>query len=122
MVNRKRKLKLFFKIHDDPIPKDSTAIYWCVEGVLDPKVSCVPVRNVLVFKKDEFLRVKVLKYYDEIFSIKDVIKHLAYVVGAVHIGEPKNKKERVLKLVSETVVVDSQPALFRPIQTPPSDP
>ncbi len=65
-----------------------------LEGICpDPKQ---PDELIDKLNKTEFLQFKVIYYQGEYVSILELIRHCAHVLGGVHLGKPKSKKDESL--------------------------
>lgn len=110
LVNRKRKQKVRFIANNRSVSV-SVPDFWSIEDGFDPDTAarCVP----LEVTKNELLQRHVLKHGNEIFTVRELILHIAHVGGAIHSGTPKTDKDRILKGIGETLFIGGLPAGLR---------
>ena len=108
LVNRKRKQKIHFIANNRSVPVPD---FWSIEDGFDPDTAarCVP----LEVTKNELLSRPVLKHGNEIFTVRELILHIAHVGGAIHSGTPKTNKDKILKELGETMFIGGLPAGLR---------
>lgn len=96
-INREFKLKLRFQVGEAQhfAPGFPKPVIWSIQDGLDPDTA-PPGRSSKELTRDQFLAFTVLKMRDSEFSLRDVIKFEANVMGGVHSGSPKEVKEQVL--------------------------
>jgi len=58
------------------------------------------------YNKHSFLALSVLMYKDEVYSVKDIIKLSANVLGGVHYGDAKEEREKRLIELNEMLKVN----------------
>src|SRR5262249_16858245 len=98
-VNRRYRLKLRYRISDvSPLEQfiwDSNPMFWAIEDALDPGT---PIAYASFdATRDQFLARRIMRFSGEWITVRDVIDQLANVEGAVHSGNPKDERERVLQ-------------------------
>ena len=96
-INREFKLKLRFRVGETQQfpPGFPKPVIWSIQDGLDPDTA-PPGRSSKELTRDQFLAFTVLKVRDSEFSVRDVIKFEANVMGGIHSGSPKEAKEQVL--------------------------
>lgn len=93
-VNKTRRLKILYKVSDPSkggfpdIPGLTPTLDW---SSIDPHGG----PSILV-KFDEFLRIILLRYNGESYTVKNFIDVAAHILGGVHTGKRINEKERRL--------------------------
>jgi hypothetical protein len=98
-VNRRYRLDLRFRISGvSPFEQqicDSNPIFWALEDALDPEspLAYAPFAAT----RDQFLRRRVMRFSETWITARDVIDQLANIEGAVHVGNPKKERHRVLQ-------------------------
>lgn len=113
-VNRKRRLKIKYRINDRPLPTDEPVpIFWSVEDGFDPDTSVPHLSKPIEVTKDQLLSRPVLISNGQTVTVRELILHLAHVQGAVHSGMPKDKKDKVMKKLIETLGIGGLPAGLR---------
>lgn len=111
-INKERKIKIRFLINDKNPPSFMSDLsFWSIEDGIDP--DSVPFNNVKEINIEGFLQKQVMLINGQIITVKDLIKHMANVEGAVHPGLPKTDKEKLLKELGETFGIGGLPAGIR---------
>jgi hypothetical protein len=93
-VNRERRLKIRYVINDRPMPTEPIPLMWSMQDGFDPETAFRSFPKEV--KKADLLARPVLAVNEFPIAVKDVIRYVAHVKGAVHAGEPKNDQERAL--------------------------
>lgn len=118
-VNMSRRLDLRYRIlrHGDGPPFEESLLFWAVPDGLSPDLVAtfapdhtVPVESV---KLDAFLRERVIIYKGEDVTVRDLIDHLANVVGGVHAGKARTARELKLDELAQEVVIQGMDAGIR---------
>lgn len=101
-VNRNHRLDVRFRISGvsplEQVIYEDGPMFWAVEDGLDPEspVAFEPFDAT----RDQFLGRRVMRFGGRWITVRDVIDQLANVEGAVHSGEAKNDRQRVLQAAS----------------------
>jgi hypothetical protein len=113
-VNRNRQQKIRFIVNDRPVPTtEPKPIFWSIEDGFDPNTSLARLTKPLEVTKDQLFSRSVLMSGNRIFTVKDIVKQFANVQGAIHVGMPKDEKEKHLKQLTETLGIGGLPAGLR---------
>jgi hypothetical protein len=70
-------------------------VFWVIEDALDP--DCALTYAPFDATRDQFLARRVMCFGGNWFTVRNVIKQLANIEGAVHRSEAKDARERALK-------------------------
>lgn len=105
--------KVKFIINSKPIPEDKYLSVWSIEDGLDPATAVPYLCKTIEVDRGQFLSTKILKVTDKVFSVKDVILHLAHVEGAVHAGSTKDEKDVILNRFIQEWQIGGVAATFR---------
>jgi hypothetical protein len=94
-VNRPptRQLDISYEVVDQRPPP--AAYGWMLNGGLYPDAHRRQLPTVAL-TRGEFLRCPVLGAFGETFTVRELIKFMANVHGAVHAGKPRSRKEEAL--------------------------
>jgi hypothetical protein len=122
-VNRERRLQLTFAIcvssEFERALRAMTPTAWSLGDGLDPQTTAVDA-EVEHVKRDRFLARTVMIANGVEYSVHDVIKTAANVVGAVHAGEGRSERDRLLAEMNRQLsvggmgaVVQALPAISR---------
>jgi len=101
IVNRERKLKIYFKISNEWESKEATEVdltrvvfFGVMEGIHpSSKNSDSPAVELSL---SNFLKFNVFYIDSQFITIQDVINHCAHIMGGVHVGRAKSRKENLL--------------------------
>jgi hypothetical protein len=90
---------------------------WSIQEGLDPETSLGVVEPKAV-SLDEFLATVVMRSENESLTVKDVIRHTANVVGAVHLGEPRRDvdRHRLLERIASQISIGGYQPDIRSLQ------
>jgi hypothetical protein len=111
-----RRLDITYRIavakHVDDVILADKPVFWAVGDNLYPP-HALPAAQIFPCHLPEFLRTRVMIVSGYTYSVKDVIRQLAHVEGGVHVGTPKDDKERVLTETAESIAIGGlDPAMF----------
>lgn len=113
-VNRARKIPIAFSFVPQVPPDPSEAYLWGamdgLDGLGDPKHPALKEHGL-----SAFLQHPVLQSGIERFTVAEVIRHGAHIMGGVHAGVPKGR-DLVLEAMAH-LGVDGAPALVRSLQS-----
>lgn len=101
-VNRHYRKKIEFEIvdHNPPTIGGVDFDIWCVVDGIDPQVAPLHMPRVKL-KRDDFLTQIIAIVDGNKYSIKDLIKYVANVMGGVHSGNAKDEREKGLVKLAE---------------------
>jgi hypothetical protein len=71
-------------------------VFYSLVDAFDPRDSAVANARVAEVDREGLLARRILLLQGEWYSVKDIIKYVAQVEGAVHRGQPSDAKERAL--------------------------
>jgi hypothetical protein len=105
-VNRSRRVKYRFRTNERQPPGDPSVDFWSIQDGLDPDTAA-PLRtnNVRDLTRDQFLAVTIIIFRGERLTIADVLRYLANIAGAVHLGSPTTPKEMALASLASSIQV-----------------
>ena len=114
-VNRERRVRLQFQIaaHVFPDRVRNALGYWEGDG-LDPDTA--PPGPPSVRTRDQFLAQPVLLQAGVTYSIADIIKFEANVMGGVHASPPREEKHKALAAVGNMFHVQGLPGSLAQLQ------
>lgn len=95
-VNRRPKLTIRYRFNDFPMLELPAPYFWTVQEALDPECLNGPELLVVEGSRDRFLRQPIMYVEPHEITVKDLIKYVAHVHGAVHLGKPKTDKDAIL--------------------------
>lgn len=108
VVNKNYKLKIRFKTqkqnHSFQNSFEQNGVVWeTVIGVhfIGPKHNDPEYTSYL--KRAEFLKYNIIYFEGKNFTVKDIIKLCANILGGVHFGKPKKEKEIFLDWANKTI-------------------
>ena len=115
-VNARLKLKLEFEIGQAPPlpPSFPEPVFFSEQDGLDP-ATARPGKVIRHVGFDEFLRQVVLKVKGVSYSVRDLIRFEADVMGAIHAGAPKDAREEQLEKVRD-LYIGGLPASVRQLK------
>ena len=117
-VNRERRQKILFTVNDRPFPPyEPIPDFFSLEDGFDPDTSVPHLRNPIKVSKDGLLSRQVILYEGQIYTVKELIQHVAYVEGILHAGQPKNHRQEVLQELRKTWNIGGLEAGLRLLQT-----
>lgn len=102
-VNRKYRRKLAFEVVDQKPPNVlgvPQPEIWCAIDTLDPRKVSRRYPRITKNRKQFFQTVVAIVGGHE-YTIRDLVKFVANVMGGVHAGEPQDAKEEVLAKLGE---------------------
>jgi hypothetical protein len=99
-ANRTRRLRLRFRVYDGSPYQDLVLsdgpMFYSLQDAFDPETVAVANARFAEVNRDGLLG-RGLVLLDGIwFSVADIVKYVAHVEGAVHLGEPDDDKQRAL--------------------------
>lgn len=116
-VNRERRKKVRFTVNDRPFPPyKPTPDFFSLEDGFDPDTSVPHLSNPIEVSKDGLLSRPVIFYEGQVYTVKDVIQHAAYVGGILHPGQPKNHRQEVFQELRNTWNIGGLEAGLRLLQ------
>lgn len=108
------KLKIEFVVNDKSAPTTPPIpVFWSIEDGIDPETSPPFLINPIKVNKENLLKRPVIQCDGKIVTVKDLIRHMAHVEGAVHPGLPKTDEEKILKELGQTLGIGGLPAGIR---------
>ena len=107
-----RKYRLGFKFSVTVFRPRTEALAWSVGDGLDPNTTIVK-RQVQQLKLDKFLKVRVLVMRGNVFTVHDIIKFEANVMGGVHAGAPRRPEDEILLAAERFFGVGGYPSVLR---------
>ena len=110
-VNKNRRLKITFIINDRPLENLPGLVLWSVQDGFDPETA--HSSNPQEVPLDKMLKAPVMIIQGQVISTQDLIKFLSHVEGAVHAGNPSNKKEEVLHEAEKFLTIGGMPGGVR---------
>ncbi len=122
VINQVHRLKVRFPINAES-PYEHTVlqmrpVYWSLEDGIDPGTDAPPgLQAPVEASRDQLLRRRVMRVKGHDVTVRDLIDQLAHVEGAVHIGNPQDKRAEVLKEVSRTIYIGGLPAGVRQMRS-----
>jgi hypothetical protein len=100
LANRKHRLPIRFLVDDGSPYQDMVLsmgpVFYSLVDAFDPRDSAVANARVAEVDREGLLARRILLLQGEWYSVKDIIKYVAQVEGAVHRGQPSDAKERAL--------------------------
>lgn len=114
-VNRTRGERVRFLVADhqayvDMILEDG-AVFWAALDGISPRLG--PTRKTREVDTKGWLETRVMRVGADDVSVRDVVSQVANIEGAVHIGEARNEKQRLLKAINEQMKFASADSLAR---------
>jgi hypothetical protein len=120
-VNRHYRLKVRFRIPEvSPFEKmlwNSKPMFWVIADALDPELMLLPGTTPYDATVDQLLARRVMCLHENWVTVRDVIDQLANIEGAVHKGEPKDEREKVIRAAGEMYTRDGLPGLVSLVKT-----
>lgn len=116
-VNRRRQTKLRYRVNQQTAPQGAL-LWWLLDGI-DPEVFNKPDTPPFDATLDQLLSRPVGLLRGVKITVKDLVLYFSNVAGGVHLGTPKNSKERTLAELDGRLA-DGEIALGK--ATPGSDP
>ena len=89
-VNAKHRLKIRFAITSVPLPNEPDLLFWGAMDGFSPETSR-PGKAVVEVDLDGLLVQKILMHQGEAFTVAEVIRYLANVMGGVHSSRPEGR-------------------------------
>jgi len=118
-VNRKYQLKLVFEVVEPKkplIPGLSTPKLWCALDSIDPKR--MPSGQPSTGKsRDEFFALSIGSMDGTDYTIREVVKFVANVLGGVHSGTSSDNKEKLLNELRNIYIFSNINILLQHIQS-----
>jgi hypothetical protein len=116
-VNRQYRLKLLFEISESnpSIPGVPEPTVWSVQDGLDPETSR-PGKPRKVVNRDQLLGTVLAVVNGKSYSLREIVLFEANIMGGVHVGSPKEEKERVLQALNSTLAIGGHRASLRQLQ------
>jgi hypothetical protein len=116
-VNQDLHVKLKFVTCESGAPQPASFppgsnSFWSLQDGLDPENS-PPGFEVLTLSRKEFFQQIVIVTADHAYSIKEVVRYVAHVVGGIHIGSPESDKEKALQKIDATFQLGGGPMAIR---------
>lgn len=93
-VNRRRDLKLRFKVNQKTAP-GGAVLWWVLDGI-DPEIFDKPGAPPFDANLDQLLSRPLGRLRGVTITVKDAVRYFSNVAGGVHFGVPRNEKERTL--------------------------
>ncbi len=113
-VNRKYKLKITYEICDTEklfatfnVPGVPPLQFIGIQDALDP--CSIPNPPVKIVRRDAFLKTKVQASNGQYFTVRELIKYLANIAGAVHAGKSGTEENETLSEIESTLSVGGLP-------------
>jgi|SRR5438132_8135897 len=116
-ANKNYKLDIEFEITDfqPPTSDQRKILLWNIADGLDPQ-TCRPGRGNRKVRLEDFLRLVVLRSGDTSFTIKDLIKFEANVMGGIHAGSPRTETEQHLRMITDMYSIQGIPGCLRQLK------
>ncbi len=99
-VNRTRRLEFRFRVYDGGPYHDllmsTDPVFWTVQDGFDPETVLVASSRFIDVDRDRLLARRIVLLSGEWYTVKDIIKYVAQVEGAVHRAPPSDPKEQAL--------------------------
>lgn len=103
VANRPYRQKITFVVGNDRAPEPkrlTTGSFWSQQDSLDPNTAPPHITPIALSRRN-FANKVILVTKDNEHTIKEVIRYVAHVVGAVHVGKPKGNKEAELQKLDQ---------------------
>lgn len=113
-VNKSPRLRIGFDVNDRLVPTNVSM--WFIQDGFDPETSVPHLSKPINMNKDNMLKRPVMLINGVVITVLDLIKFQSHVQGAVHSGDPRSDKEKVLKNAEETFTVGGMPGGLRSIK------
>jgi hypothetical protein len=101
-INRLRHERVVFRIADNGAYEaaviEDQPIFWAAYEAISPRLGPHGTSKEVDLK--QLLATRVMRASDVDVTVRDVISQVANVEGAVHLGEPKDEKQRLLHEVN----------------------
>lgn len=121
-VNRERRLEIRFRINGESayerIVLQDMPWFWLLGNAIDPdKFNAPPgLQAPLDASLKDLLSRTVMFFKGSPITVKDLIRQIAHIDGAVHKGRPQNPREELIDQVSRFVFINNLPAGVRQVQ------
>ena len=117
-VNRSRRFDLRYRIlrgREGPPFDDEGLLFWALVDGLSPDLmgEAAPGQIVESVKLDAFLHERVMIYQGEDVTVRDLINHVANVVGGVHAGKVLSPKDATLDDMAQAAVIQGMNPAIR---------
>jgi hypothetical protein len=112
-VNRHRKLNIVYTINDKKYLAMEYAEFWAVQDGFDPEAS--PFQFPLAVNKDKLLKRASMVVHGKVFTVQDLIRYLSHVQGTVHVQDPQDAKEKMLKSIEGSLLIGGLQPVARSI-------
>ncbi len=113
-VNRNRRVKITYLINNKKPFDEADLIFWSIQDGFDPDTSNSRLSPLSV-KKDGLLKSTSMVINGKVITVLALIRFLCHIQGAVHIDDPNNEEEEMLKIISENIIVGGQSPTIRSI-------
>ena len=113
-VNRNKRLRLAFTFNDKKPLDETGLIFWSIQDGFDPDTSIARL-SPLTVKKEGLLKSTSMVINGKVITVLALIRFLCHIQGAVHIDDPSNDEEEVLKAIEENITVGGQSPVIRSI-------
>jgi hypothetical protein len=115
-VNRPRQSALEFSInepgeYENMILSDGP-VFWALTDGLDPETALV-IGSLVTVGRDRFLARRMVVNRGTEYSVADVIRTTANVIGGVHVGKAKDERSRVLAEIDSQLQIGGVSAAVR---------
>lgn len=109
-VNRSRRVQIRFHANERQPPDMPGLVFWSIQDGLDPDTAA-PLRhnNPRDLTRDQFLAVTIMVVRGERLTVADVVRYLANIAGAVHLGTPTTAKQMALASAASAVQIGGHP-------------
>jgi hypothetical protein len=104
-VNGIQRLPLRFRANVRQPPDVPGLVFWSIQDGLDPDTALSLRGNTADLTRDQFLGLTIILVGGERLTVADIVRYLAHIAGAVHIGTPTTAKEKALAAMSTSIQV-----------------
>lgn len=116
-VNRQHRLKLTFEIteSDPSVPGAPEPTFYSVQDGLDPQTAR-PGKPQKTVNRDQFFATVLAVAGGKSHTLREIVLFEANVMGGVHVGSPKEEKEKVLQAVNDAFAIGGYRNSLRQLQ------
>jgi hypothetical protein len=107
-VNRAARLKIRYRIVKQSPPEIPNLIFWAAQDGIDPNDQPPGSPKPDELPLDDMLKVPLMAYGGQVYSVVDSINFLRNKAGAVHIGASNSDKDNLLGDATQPVARSMQ--------------
>jgi len=112
-VNSSYRIRVSFEILPPNDALVQSADFYILADGLDPETANRPAKSATL-SRDQFLKAIVLARAGKRYTIRDLIKFEANIMGGVHAGSPRTEKEKALKEINSIYeIMDTRGSLVQ---------